>query len=1038
MGEDATALRLSCIDFPPYKIAPSETAATDAPLKFMLFTLTNHSGRPRRLSLTALFELVLGEQGAELFLDERFDNATGKLARGEELVVLARTHLQLPEQVTIKGRLGGQDLEWNYVLERDKGVLDRVVPKLWAAAQVERLLGDGRGPDAVRGKILSLGLEYGLMTPHTSFLALDSESAYARQGIERRRRPWDFKLLAQVLPSEQPFVERRGVIEVEPSAGEGQLIGRVAVRAGDTDSLMSALAETVEYKKGVTDAETTAEQALELDITELLRTGAPAGVADHTPSLVSLLRQNQGEPLEVELCRHDGEPFFAQILCIPLSDSEGAPLGTIAYVQDITQRKRIEEELGVQQARTQGIVNTAVDVILTVCDQGLIESANPAVRRLLGYEPEELVGQHVSVILVAGLASFPEEYLRVRPPSGEHRSVGTSREVTARARDGREIPVQTSVGEMRLGDRRVFAIIIHDLTDRKLLEMQFLQSQKMEAVGLLAGGVAHDFNNLLTAINGYSDLLLRTVSPTSSTYSMVQEIHLAGTRAVTLTRQLLAFSRKQVLAPVVLSLSRVVADMVKLLDRLVGEDVVLQTVLAENLWPCRADLGQLEQVIMNLAVNARDAMPGGGQLTLATSNLTIDDPAARLPVGEYVCLTVTDSGCGMDAATQARLFEPFFTTKEVGRGTGLGLATVYGIVKQSEGFILVDSALGRGTTFRVLLPRTQAVASPLAAGPPRRDSPAGAEVILLVEDEVSVRTMTQRLLQRGGYTVLSAGSASEAEKLFASHPGPVHLLLTDIVMPGPNGIELSTRLRRQRPELAVLYISGYAEGSLPARSALPAGAMLLAKPFSSDVLLGRVREVLVDENDMATGVVYFDEHGALRVQRAHVVILACNGVGTARLLLNSKSARFPQGLANSSGMVGKHLMFNGGSMVTGVYEHPLNEYKGAQVTRLAALRTSDAPTVAHFLLHHPEHRHVVRRVLGIDRHPYGEIRDNLVDQGIRPIDMLRCKLSFFGCTRFDPRSDLWLRITMFQGAPFPDDPMPWADDWIYGAKGTAA
>ena len=247
---------------------------------------------------------------------------------------------------------------------------------------------------------------------------------------------------------------------------------------------------------------------------------------------------------------------------------------------------------------------------------------------------------------------------------------------------------------------------------------------------------------------------------------------------------------------------------------------------------------------MNLAVNARDAMPGGGQLTLATSNLTIDDPAARLPVGEYVCLTVTDSGCGMDAATQARLFEPFFTTKEVGRGTGLGLATVYGIVKQSEGFILVDSALGRGTTFRVLLPRTQAVASPLAAGPPRRDSPAGAEVILLVEDEVSVRTMTQRLLQRGGYTVLSAGSASEAEQLFTRHPGPVHLLLTDIVMPGPNGIELSTRLRRQRPELAVLYISGYAEGSLPARSALPAGAMLLAKPFSSDALLSRVREVL--------------------------------------------------------------------------------------------------------------------------------------------------------------------------------------------------
>ncbi len=585
-----------------------------------------------------------------------------------------------------------------------------------------------------------------------------------------------------------------------------------------------------------------AEQALELSITELLRSDASTEVADHVPPLVSLLRHNQGEPLEVGLCQKNGEPFFAQILCIPLSDSEGAPLGTVAYVQDITQRKRIEAELGVQQARTQGIVNTAVDVILTVSDQGFIESANPAVRRLLGYEPEELLGQHVSIILAAHAPHLPED--RLRHPPGEPRSLGISREVSARAKDGREIPVQMSVGEMRLGDRRVFASILHDLTDRKLLEMQFLQSQKMEAVGLLAGGVAHDFNNLLTAINGYSDLLLRTISPTSSTYSMVQEIHLAGARAVTLTQQLLAFSRKQVLAPVVLSLSRVVADMVKLLGRLVGEDVVLQTVLADNLWPCRADLGQLEQVIMNLAVNARDAMPGGGQLTLSTSNLTVDDPAARLPVGDYVCLTVSDSGCGMDPATQARLFEPFFTTKEVGRGTGLGLATVYGIVKQSEGFILVDSALGRGTTFRVFLPRTQAAVSPVAAGPPRRDSPPGAEVILLVEDELSVRTMTQRLLQRGGYTVLAASSAAEAEQLFAGSASPVHLLLTDIVMPGPNGIELSTRLRRLRPELAVLYISGYAEGSLPARSALPVGAMLLAKPFSSDVLLSRVREVL--------------------------------------------------------------------------------------------------------------------------------------------------------------------------------------------------
>ena len=590
----------------------------------------------------------------------------------------------------------------------------------------------------------------------------------------------------------------------------------------------------------------TAEEALDLEITEVLRPDAYAGTIASPQEVLTLLGQSDGKPTEARLRRQSGEPFFAQLLCKPLRDSEGAELGTIAYVQDITQRKRVEEELGVQQARMQGIVNTAVDVILTICDRGLIESANPAMRRLLGYEPEELLGQALTSILAPASAQFYDEFLRRNPRTGERRAIGKSHEVTARSKDGREIPVQISVGEMQLGVRSVFTAIIHDLTDRKNLEQQFLQSQKMEAVGLLAGGVAHDFNNLLTAINGYSDLLLRSVSPGSSTYSMAQEIHLAGKRAATLTRQLLAFSRKQVLAPVVLSLSRVVADMVKLLLRLVGEDVVVQTALADDLWPCRADLGQLEQVVMNLAVNARDAMPGGGQLTLSTSNVTVDEAQGRteLPAGQYACLSVSDSGCGMDAATRARLFEPFFTTKEAGRGTGLGLATVYGIVKQSGGFITVDSTVGHGSLFRIWLPRTHVLPSVVPAGPVRQPSPVGREVILLVEDEVSVRTMTYRLLLLGGYTVLPAANAAEAEQLLASQKGPVHMLLTDIVMPGESGIDLSARLRQQRPELAVLYISGYAEGSLPSRSALPTGASLLQKPFSSDALLGRVREVL--------------------------------------------------------------------------------------------------------------------------------------------------------------------------------------------------
>ena len=397
-----------------------------------------------------------------------------------------------------------------------------------------------------------------------------------------------------------------------------------------------------------------------------------------------------------------------------------------------------------------------------------------------------------------------------------------------------------------------FEIFMEDITETRTLELQLHQAQKMEAIGRLASGIAHDFNNLLMVISGYSEFLLERLGPDPRLRGPAQEISNATRRATSLTRQLLAFSRKQILAPKVLDLNEVVTENLKMLTRMIGEDIDLVMVPAPGLGAMRADPGQIDQVIMNLAVNARDAMPQGGKLTIETANVSIDENFARThqPVipGDYVMLSISDTGVGMDSDTQSRIFEPFFTTKGA-KGTGLGLSTVYGIVKQSGAYIFVDSQPQRGTAFRAYFPRADVREEPLPAqeslGLPRAER--GQETILLVEDEPNLRRLAQQYLEKQGYRILEAEDGAAALQIVAGHQGKIDLLLTDVVMPGMNGRELATQVTALRSEVRVLYMSGYTENAIGHDGLLEAGINLLQKPFSLPALKERVRELLDSE-----------------------------------------------------------------------------------------------------------------------------------------------------------------------------------------------
>ncbi len=400
----------------------------------------------------------------------------------------------------------------------------------------------------------------------------------------------------------------------------------------------------------------------------------------------------------------------------------------------------------------------------------------------------------------------------------------------------------------REGNPLHFLTFTRDITESKRMEEMLRQAQRVEAVGRLAGGVAHDFNNLITIINGYSELLLSRTNPEDLNRTYLSEIHQAGERAARLTRQLLAFSRRQVMQAQVLDLNQVLASMEKMLSRLIGEDIKLLTRFGQDLWRVKADPGQIEQVIMNLAVNARDAMPRGGRLLVETRNLQVDESYARLRdgmrAGRFVLLAVSDTGVGMDEETREHLFEPFFTTKPQGQGTGLGLATVYGIVKQSGGYIWVYSEPGRGTTFNIYLPCVETAEEPKTAARSSSGVTAGRETILLAEDEGSVRGLARHILAAHGYTVIEAKDGLEALEILCKHEGPVDLLLTDVVMPGMGGREVVMQAQTLRPGTSYLFMSGYTDDAVVLQGVFDHGTPFLHKPFTPEDLARKVREVL--------------------------------------------------------------------------------------------------------------------------------------------------------------------------------------------------
>jgi len=421
-------------------------------------------------------------------------------------------------------------------------------------------------------------------------------------------------------------------------------------------------------------------------------------------------------------------------------------------------------------------------------------------------------------------------------------------DATLRAVDGREVAVQLSVSKLRGENRKGWVCVAQNMTERRRLEAELRQSQKMEGIGRLAGGIAHDFNNLLSVVLGYSEMLAVGLADSDPMLQDLNDINLAGKRAADLTRQLLAFSRQQVLEPKIVDLNAVVTGMEKMLARLLGEDVALTVATAPTLGAVKVDPGQMEQVLMNLAVNARDAMPAGGRLTIETRGVAIDPDDARYPgvaPGRYVLLAVADTGTGMDAATQAHIFEPFFTTKAVGQGTGLGLSTVFGIVRQSGGTISVCSAVGEGTSFRVLIPEADPSLQVTASQAPLAevDGLAGSETILLVEDEEGVRRFVRTVLRRHGYTVLEAQNGGEALLICEQYAKAIDLVLADVVMPHLTGPKLFERLRPMRPDMRVLYMSGYIDHAFRDGVVEP-GIAFLQKPIAPAVLARRVRQVI--------------------------------------------------------------------------------------------------------------------------------------------------------------------------------------------------
>jgi len=562
----------------------------------------------------------------------------------------------------------------------------------------------------------------------------------------------------------------------------------------------------------------------------------------HTPVIV--LTGRGAEEVAVEAMKAGAADYLSKAN-LSIEALESAIRHALALHAEELQRWQAEAALRASEERFRALVENSSDALLLIDAEGRVTYLTPSSERHLGWKREQMVNRSIFDFV------HPDDRDLVgnrMAEALEHPLRPITQEVRFQHADG-DWRIMEGVGVNRLGDPSVGAIVVNvrDVTDRRKLEDQLRQSQKMEAVGQLAGGVAHDFNNLLTAILGYCSLMLDEVPQEDPLRQDLMEIQAAGERAAALTRQLLAFSRRQMLQPQVVDINTLIRQLEKLLRRLISEDVELVTALAADLQPVRVDPASIEQILVNLAVNARDAMPVGGRLTIETQNVEIDEAYTLTHVsmqsGPYVMLAVGDSGRGMDATTRARVFEPFFTTKEQGKGSGLGLATVYGIVKQSGGFIWVYSEVGHGTVFKVYLPpaRTRTVPRPSDVRP--RETAHGWETVLLVEDEDAVRALAREVLRRHGYIVLEARHGVDALRIAERHTDTIHLMVTDVVMPHMSGRELAERLSTVRPHMKVLFMSGYTDHALMYRELAP-GSSFLQKPFTPEVFARKVRHVL--------------------------------------------------------------------------------------------------------------------------------------------------------------------------------------------------
>jgi hypothetical protein len=599
----------------------------------------------------------------------------------------------------------------------------------------------------------------------------------------------------------------------------------------------------------------------------------PADRGDWADIVVRLARGELVNRPQIAQLRRDGSGLTVALAAAPIFDASGAVVGAAAVARDVDTQLRA-------QAKFEGLLNAAPDAMVGVARDGRITLVNAQAERLFGYHRDELLGEQVEILVPDGLREGHARYRYDYFADPQPRPMGHDRTLAARRKDGTDFPAEISLSALETEDGLVVSAAIRDVTDRlaaaaererlkaaaerERLEAQLHHARRLESLGQLAGGVAHDFNNLLAVMINYTAFVAEQIArvadtdPTGSwetARSDLAQVLRAGERATALTHQLLAFGRREVIRPRVLSLNSAVTEVEHLLRRTLGEHIQLQAVLEPDLWLTVADPGQLEQVLVNLAVNARDAMPEGGTLTISTGNATVaaadhaqpppGRPAGLPPVpGRYVRLRVADTGTGMPPEVADRAFEPFFTTKAKGRGTGLGLATVYGIITQAGGHVEIQSAPGAGTAVVVLLPVTeqQATAGDEPATP--RPLVRGGETVLVVEDERALREVASRILGRHGYHVLTAGSGPEALKIVEHRTDGIHLLLTDVVMPQMLGEELAAKVRELCPDICVLYMSGYAQPVLASQGTLDDGVTLVEKPFSEPVLLERVREVL--------------------------------------------------------------------------------------------------------------------------------------------------------------------------------------------------